>query len=64
MLLSNVVFVCIEICHTLSTMERLQQAGGNIDYVRFCEEILIPLHEGRTFSFLFNCKMLQVNVWA
>ena len=39
------------LCSKQNTMERLQQAGGNMDYVRFCEEILIPLHEGRKFSY-------------
>ena len=39
------------LCSKHNTMERLQQAGGNMDYVRFCEEILIPLHEGRKFSY-------------
>ena len=34
-----------------NTMEHSQQAGENMDYVRFCEEILIPLHEGRKFSY-------------
>lgn len=33
------------------TMERLQQVGGNVDYERFLTEVLIPLHEGRTFSY-------------
>lgn len=27
------------LCSKQNTMERLQQAGGNMDYVRFCEEM-------------------------
>lgn len=44
------------------TMERLQQAGGNVDYERFLEEVLIPLHEGQTFSYRpFNCHTQEMN---
>lgn len=43
------------------TMERLQQAGGNVDYERFWEEVLIPLHEGRIFSYRpFNCHKREM----
>lgn len=43
------------------TMERLQQAGGNVDYERFLAEVLIPLHEGRTFSYCpFNCHKQEI----
>ena len=43
------------------TMERLQQTGGNVDYERFLEEVLIPLHEGRTFSYRpFNCHKQEM----
>ena len=45
------------LCSKQNTMERLQQAGGNMDYVRFCEEILIPLHEGRKFSYRPFCDL-------
>lgn len=33
------------------TMERLQQADGNVDYERFLTEVLIPLYEEQTFSY-------------
>lgn len=33
------------------TAERLQQAGGNVDYERFLEEVLIPLQGGQKFSY-------------
>lgn len=43
------------------TMERLQQADGNVDYERFLAEVLIPLHEGRTFSYRpFNCHKQEM----
>ena len=44
-----------------NTMEHSQQAGENMDYVRFREEILIPLHEGRKFSYWpFNCHKQEM----
>lgn len=43
------------------TMERLQQADANVDYERFLAEVLIPLHEGRTFSYRpFNCHKQEM----
>lgn len=33
------------------TMERLQQAGGNVDYERFLAEVLHPLNKGQAFSY-------------
>lgn len=43
------------------TMERLQQAGGNVDYERFLAEVLIPLYEGQTFSYRpFNCHKQEM----
>lgn len=33
------------------TAERLKEPGGNVDYERFLEEVLIPLHEGRRFVY-------------
>lgn len=43
------------------TAERLQQAGGNVDYERFLAEVLIPLYEGRIFSYCpFNCHKLEM----
>ncbi len=39
------------------TKERLDEAGGNFDRERFISEVLIPLKEGRAFSYCpFNCK--------
>lgn len=43
------------------TIKRLKQAGGNVDYERFLAEVLIPLHEGRTFSYRpFNCHKQEM----
>ena len=39
------------------TPERLAQPGGNVDYERFCEEVLLPLRDGLSFSYRpFSCK--------
>ena len=38
------------------TPERLEEVGGNVDYERFREEILIPLQTGKPFSYRpFDC---------
>lgn len=42
---------------SMRTKERLDEAGGNFDRERFIFEVLIPLKEGRKFSYRpFNCK--------
>ena len=39
------------------TPERLSQPGGNVDYERFYEEVLLPLTAGKPFSFRpFDCS--------
>lgn len=39
------------------TPDRLSEVGGNVDYVRFQEEILIPLRSGSAFSYRpYDCK--------
>lgn len=39
------------------TGKRLQEPGGNVDYERFLEEVMIPLSQGRNFSYrIFDCK--------
>lgn len=43
------------------TIERLQQAGGNVDYERFLLEVLTPLYEKRAFSYRpFNCHKQEL----
>ena len=39
------------------TPERFAEVGGNVDYERFKEEILIPLQDGKRFSYRpFDCS--------
>lgn len=39
------------------TQERLQEPGGNVDYERFYQEVLLPLTAGDTFSYRpYSCK--------
>ena len=39
------------------TPQRYREPGGNVDYERFLEEVLKPLHENRPFSFRpYDCK--------
>ena len=43
------------------TVERLSEIGGNVDYERFQTEVLVPLLEGRGFSYgLFDCKQQRI----
>lgn len=44
------------------TKERFSEAGGNIDYERFEEEVLIPLKGGKDFSFRpFDCGTMTLS---
>lgn len=39
------------------TTERLAEVGGNVDYERFCREVLKPLKTGAAFSYRpFDCR--------
>ncbi|MDE5596786.1 MAG: uridine kinase, partial [Lachnospiraceae bacterium] len=39
------------------TKERLATPGGNVDYERFLQEVITPLHLSGTFSYRpFDCK--------
>lgn len=41
------------------TEERLNTAGGNIDYERLAKEVLLPLKNGEAFFYRpFNCKTM------
>ena len=43
------------------TQERYAETGGNVDYERFREEVLLPLLAGRDFSYRpFDCKTLTL----
>lgn len=39
------------------TEERLKEPGGNVDYERFREEVMIPLYRGEAFSYRpYDCR--------
>ena len=43
------------------TVERYAEIGGNVDYERFNEEILLPLKSGKLFSYRpFDCSTFQL----
>ncbi|HHW93909.1 MAG TPA: hypothetical protein GX734_05375 [Clostridiaceae bacterium] len=43
------------------TQERLSEPGGNVDYERFLEEVLVPLGYGASFSYRpFDCKSMSL----
>ena len=40
------------------TPERFAEIGGNVDYERFREEVLLPLKSGKAFSYRpFDCSL-------
>lgn len=44
------------------TRERYEQVGGNVDYERFKEEVLLPLRSGQAFSYRpFDCKTFTLS---
>lgn len=44
------------------TQERYAEIGGNVDYERFREEVLLPLLSGETFTYRpFDCKTLTLS---
>ena len=44
------------------TPERYAQPGGNVDYERFQEEVLLPLKTGKAFSYRpFSCKTFTLS---
>lgn len=43
------------------TPERFSEVGGNVDYERFSEEVLLPLKSGKPFSYRpFDCSTFQL----
>ena len=41
----------------LKTEERLKEVGGNVDYVRFRQEVINELHSSREFQYsIYDCK--------
>ena len=44
------------------TAQRYAQPGGNVDYERFREEVMIPLKAGRPFAYRpFSCKTFTLS---
>ena len=44
------------------TAERYAEPGGNVDYERFQEEVMIPLKKGSAFSYRpFSCKTFSLS---
>lgn len=44
------------------TRSRFAEVGGNVDYERFQEEVLLPLRSGRSFSYRpFDCKTFTLS---
>lgn len=44
------------------TPERFSQTGGNVDYERFLDEVLIPLKAGKPFSYRpFGCSTFTLS---
>lgn len=44
------------------TPERFAQPGGNVDYERFREEVLLPLQSGHPFSYRpFDCQTMSLS---
>lgn len=42
------------------TEERLQEPGGNVDYERFVEEVVLPFGQGKPFAYrVFDCKKMN-----
>lgn len=43
------------------TPERFAEVGGNVDYERFREEVLLPLESGKAFSYRpFDCSTFTI----
>ena len=44
------------------TPRRFEEAGGNVDYERFHEEVLLPLQAGKPFSYRpFDCSTFSLS---
>lgn len=44
------------------TEQRFSEAGGNMDYERLREEVLLPLSEGKNFSYRkFDCGKMELS---
>lgn len=46
----------------LKTKERLKEVGGNVDYVRFKEEIISGIRSGQKFRYqIYNCQIQKLD---
>ena len=44
------------------TPKRREEPGGNVDWERFLEEVLLPLHKGTKFTYRpFNCRKWELD---
>ena len=44
------------------TPKRWEEPGGNVDWERFLEEVLLPLHKGTKFTYRpFNCRKWELD---
>lgn len=44
------------------TKERMQEPGGNVDYERVLNEVMMPASQGLAFSYRrFNCKKMELS---
>lgn len=48
----------------LKTEKRLKEVGGNVDYVRFKEEVITRLKSGQEFKYqIYDCKQMALTEW-
>lgn len=46
----------------LKTPERFKEVGGNVDYIRFKEEVIEGLNSDREFTYqIYNCKIMRLD---
>lgn len=46
----------------LRTKERLMEVGGNVDYVRFRDEVILGLQSGKEFKYrIYDCKKMSMS---
>ena len=44
------------------TSQRMEEPGGNVDYERFKEEVMLPLSRKEAFSYqVFDCKKMELS---
>jgi len=49
----------------LKTEERLKELAGNVDYVRFKEEVIVGLNSGQEFKYqIYDCKQMALTNWV